>query len=212
MVRNHRRGVIAAATAAVLVSSVSGCGGFLSGSMADTVEAVAEGNSARAGDMLVRNAFVLGPPPDSEIPQGGRAAVYLSLYNRGSDTQTSGAAGATDRLVEASAGEAARAVRISGGAIEVPPEQIVNVTQDEGKMVLRGLTEPLSGGESITLTLRFDRGGSVTFHVPVLPREGAYATLSPFPSSPKPEPGGTPSPAVSPESPAPEEETTSATH
>lgn len=191
------RGLAAAAAIAVMFGLVSGCGGFVSSSMTETVDNPMRGNAVRAGTMLIRNAFVLGPRTDAVIPEGGRAAVYLTLYNAAQGPGQVPAAGArrpvTDRLVAASAGETARSVRIRGGPVEVPPDRLVSVTSNQGALVLRGLTRPLSGGESIELTLRFQRNGTVTFSVPVLPRSGPYATLSPFPESPPPR-SGTPSP------------------
>lgn len=189
-----RHGAIAA-SAAGLLCLTSGCTGFLSSSMTETVDNAALGSNTQVGSMLVRNAFVLGPSPDAVIPEGGKAAVYLTLYNQASVDQPGepASAGATDRLIGASAGETARSVRISGGSIAAPPSQRVNVTLGSERMVLRGLTRPLSGGESIELTLRFQRAGNVTFSVPVLPRTEPYATLSPFPDGPPPR-SATPSP------------------
>lgn len=210
MLRSRHRAVLATATAATVVSLVSGCGEPIAGSMAQNVENVATGSSAETGSMLVRNAFVLGPPPDAQIPQGGRAAVYLTLFNRAPGPGPTGVridespSPAPDRLIEASVGQTARSVEINGGPIEVPPDQLVAVTSGEGRLVLRGLTRPLSGGESVRLTLMFERSGKVTFSVPVLTRTGSYATLSPFPTSPSPEPTGTASPVASPETPSPE--------
>lgn len=158
---------------------IAGCSGFLSSSMTKTVDNPAAGTNAKVGSMLVRNAFVLGPPPGEKIPEGGNAAVYLTLFNRspGNDPNEQGR---TDRLISADVGKTAEEVHIGSGAIEVPPEQLVHVTLGENKgLVLRGLTRPLHGGESIEITLRFENSGSVTFHAPVLPRTGPYASLSP---------------------------------
>lgn len=195
------RRAIATAAAAALLPLLSGCSGFISGSAVENVDNVAVGNSAQAGTMLVRQAFVLGPPAGETIPQGGRAAVYLTLYNRSEDLD---APARPDRLVDVSAGPVVESVQLSGGAVEVPPGQLVNVTLDEGRLVLRGLNRPLSGGESIRLTLRFERNGRVTFFVPVLPRSEQLATLSPFPASPTPEATETPSPTATNGTPTPD--------
>lgn len=199
------RQAIATAVAAALLPLASGCSGFVSGSSVENVDNVATGSNARAGNVLVRQAFVLGPPPGETIPQGGRAAVYLTLYDR---SEGPGAPARPDRLVAASAGQTAGSVELSGGPIEVPPNTLVNVTHEEGQLALSDLGRPLSGGESIRLTLRFERGGRVTFSVPVVPRSEAFATLSPLPASPTPQPTGTPSPSPTNGSPSPEENAT----
>ena len=61
------------------------------------------------------------------------------------------------------------------------------------KLILKGLTKAYSGGETVRLTLRFQRAGAVTLNVPVVPRDGAYATYSPAPA-PAPTPSATPLP------------------
>lgn len=176
MRRRHLRGATAA-TAIALCPLLAGCSGFLSDDMTQTVKDVASGTNAHTESMLVRNAFVLGPEPSGKIPAGGRAAVYLTLFDQGHEA---------DRLVGVSAGKGARSARISGGSVKVPPQQLVNVTTGSERVVLHGLTRPLSGGESLKLTLRFQRAGTVSFSVPVLLHSGAYATLTPFPATPSP--------------------------
>ncbi|MCW2900366.1 MAG: hypothetical protein JWO67_2631 [Streptosporangiaceae bacterium] len=52
-------------------------------------------------------------------------------------------------------------------------------------VVLTGLTKELLVGESIELTLRFQRGGSITVLAPVVPRAEPYATYA-APSTPSP--------------------------
>lgn len=198
------RQAIATAVAAALLPLASGCSGFISGSMAENVDTVTTGNSAEAGAMLVRQAFVLGPPPGDTIPQGGRAAVYLTLYNR---SQEMNVPARPDRLVEVAAGPAAGSVQLSGESIEVPPGEPVNLTLGEEQLVLRDVSRPLSGGESVRLSLRFERGGRVTFAVPVIPASEQFATLSPFPASPTPESTentATPGPTATNETPTPE--------
>lgn len=198
-----RRSAGTATFAVGLLCLTSGCTGFLSSQMTDTVDEVNPGSSAHVGSILVRNAFVLGPPPDTKISAGGKAAVYVTLYNRGADQPGElASAGKADWLTAASAGPTARSVRVVGAPIEVPVEQRVNVPTDGQRVVLRGLTRPLSGGENVSLTLRFRGAGDVSFSVPVFPRTEPYASLSPFPSSSPPRHPGTPSPAPE-ESPRP---------
>jgi copper(I)-binding protein len=82
------------------------------------------------------------------------------------------------------------------------PGAAATVTQaaapaDSSKLILQGLTKTYSGGETVRLTLHFQRAGAVTLNIPVVPRNGYYATYSPAPSAPAP--SATPTaPTVSP--------------
>lgn len=60
------------------------------------------------------------------------------------------------------------------------------VPADSSKLILQGLAQTFSGGETVRLTLHFERAGTVTLNVPVVPRDGYYATYSPAPSPPAP--------------------------
>ena len=53
-------------------------------------------------------------------------------------------------------------------------------------MVLTGLANPLSGGQTVQLTLTFAQAGVITLGVPVEPHAYDYATFSPPPVIPKP--------------------------
>ncbi|MGH3320392.1 MAG: copper chaperone PCu(A)C [Streptosporangiaceae bacterium] len=193
MIHSVRRGATRAAAAAALVALIAGCGGsgLYSYPLKD-VRQVTYGTSTKVGGMLVRNAFVLGPRPDKTIQQGGHASLYLWLFNRKHRH---------DRLVGATAGQAARSVTISGGSIPVPPSRLVSVGTSGRHVILKGLAHPLSGGERVRITLQFAHAGKVTFNAPVITRTGSYATLTPAPVGTPPvtlTPGGSLSPTTSP--------------
>lgn len=57
---------------------------------------------------------------------------------------------------------------------------------DPSKVILQGLTKTYSGGETVRLTLHFERAGAITLNVPVVPRSDYYATYSPVPAAPTP--------------------------
>lgn len=85
-------------------------------------------------------------------------------------------------------------------------------------VVLAGLTQQLNGGETIEVTLRFERGGQITLKVPVVPRVGEFATYSPAPLPQKqpadpaaPGTGETPTAGATPEAEQTPEATPSAT-
>jgi copper(I)-binding protein len=63
------------------------------------------------------------------------------------------------------------------------------------KLILKGLTRAFSGGETVRVTLAFQRAGTITLDVPVVPRNGYYATYAPAPAAPTP--SATPQPGLS---------------
>ncbi|MGH3233116.1 MAG: hypothetical protein ACRDOH_07645, partial [Streptosporangiaceae bacterium] len=58
---------------------------------------------------------------------------------------------------------------------------LVNLSGPAPEVVLTGLVNPLSGGQTIQLTLTFAEAGAITFGVPVMPHAYDYATYSPPP-------------------------------
>jgi copper(I)-binding protein len=82
-----------------------------------------EGVNASAHDVDVRNAFVLGPAPGKRLAAGADAALYAWFLN---------SAAQPDRLVAAEAPGVAQSVQIAGGAIVLPPNQLVNTVEKPG--------------------------------------------------------------------------------
>lgn len=194
MIRINRRGLVTAAAVA-LVPLFSACSSGLDSSPLAAVRNVSHGDNARVGDMLIRNAFVLGPTPGERIPQGGKAAVYFTLVSRENTA---------DRLVSVSAPRTAGSVTISGSSIDIPPQQVVNVGSTPNRVILSGLTQPLVPGNFVTVTLRFAKAGSTTLSLPTLPRVDGWATLQPASPSPSVSPSpGAPSPSPSAPVPSP---------
>jgi copper(I)-binding protein len=60
------------------------------------------------------------------------------------------------------------------------------------KVILKGLTKDYSGGETVRLTLHFQQAGTISLNIPVVPRNGYYATYSPAPVAPTATPSATP--------------------
>ncbi|HYZ53336.1 MAG TPA: copper chaperone PCu(A)C [Streptosporangiaceae bacterium] len=154
---------------AVLVPVLAGCE---AGNNAPTLQfhQAANGAYGTVGPISVINAFVLGPAPNAPLPAGSSASFFLGLYNGGSQA---------DKLVSVSAPGSAASVQISGGPIALPAQQATYLTGPAPKLVLAGLTRPLSGGQTINVVLTFQNAGSVTLTVPVEPRSNYYATYSP---------------------------------
>jgi|YNPMSStandDraft_2_1061718.scaffolds.fasta_scaffold00583_15 copper(I)-binding protein len=103
---------------------------------------------------------------------GRNSAAYMTIENT-TDT--------LDRLVSA-ASPVARVVELhthmmDGGVMRMRPVSAIEVNPGEPAVLRPGglhvmlidLVQPLRAGETIPLTLRFERAGEVTIEVPVLP-------------------------------------------
>lgn len=193
------RGLAAAAVTA-LVPVVAGCA---AGSDAPTQQwhQPTPGAHGSVSNITISNLFVLGAPSQSALPAGASAGVFLALSNDGARS---------DRLVSISAPGAAAAVQLPKGGISVAGQQSVLLQGPAPQVLLKQTTRQLLGGQAIPMVLNFQNAGSVTLHVPVMPRSAYYATYSPAPASPSaspsvtgthagsrrsPKPSATPSPA-----------------
>ncbi len=160
---------------AVLMPALAGCeAGFNAPTL--TFHPAANGATTMVNGITIDNAFVLGPGLNSELPAGGRAGVFLALEAQNGD-----------RLVSISAPGAASSVKVAGGSVDLPQQALVDLSGPVPKIVLTGLSTPLSGGQTVQLILSFASAGLVTLDVPVEPRAYYYATYSP-PPDPKPTP------------------------
>ena len=172
---------------ALLVPALAGCE---AGQDAPTLtfHPASNGASTVVNGVSIDHAFVLGSPLSSQLPPGGRAGVFLSLF-----AQTG------DRLVSVSAPGTAAAVRIVGGPVTVPPQRLVHLSGPSPQIVLTGLTNSLSGGQTIQLVFVFSNAGAIPLQVPVEPRAYDYATdLPPTVLTPTATPRGRARPTVSP--------------
>lgn len=161
---------------ALLIPVLAGCE---AGADAPTQQfhPASNGTTTTAGGITIDNAFVLGPPLNSVLPAGGQAGVFLSLFAQNGD-----------RLESATAPGAASSVKLTGGPVTLPPQTLVDLSGPAPHIVLTGLTNPLSGGEMIQMTLVFSTEGVVSLAVPVEPAAYEYTTYSPPPT---PAPTGT---------------------
>jgi copper(I)-binding protein len=165
---------------AVLVIALAGCE---AGADAPTQEfhQASNGTTITVGGITIDDAFVLGPPLNQVLPAGSQAGVFLSLFAQNGD-----------RLLSANAPAAAKSVTLTSGPVTLPAQTDVNLSGPQPQIVLTGLTNPLSGGETIQLELIFSNEGVVPIAVPVEPAAYEYTTYSP-PPSPTPTPTPTPS-------------------
>ena len=120
--------------------------------------AAAQEAEVRAGDLAITQ------PWSRAAVQGGQGAGYLTIANRGS---------APDRLLSAASPAAGRMelhTHIRDGdvmrmrevpAVEIPPGQAVAFRPGGLHLMLIGLNRPLRQGETVPVTLRFERAGEV---------------------------------------------------
>jgi copper(I)-binding protein len=119
----------------------------------------------RAGDLAITQGW------SRAAGQGGQGAGYLTIANHGA---------APDRLLSASS-PAARSVELHThihegevmrmrpvSAIEIPPGQTVTLRPGGLHLMLVGLARPLRQGETVPVTLRFERAGEVPMTLAVL--------------------------------------------
>jgi len=123
------------------------------------------------------NVFVLDTATNGEGVAGGQAGVFLSLYAENGD-----------RLESVSAPDAASSVKIVGGPVNLPADELVDMSGPVPRVVLTGLTNPLQAGATVAMTFTFAKAGPITLAVPVEPKTFEYATYSP-PASPNAPPG-----------------------
>jgi len=154
---------------AVLVPALAGCEAGLNAPTLDYHPA-AFGAYASTNGISISNAFVLGPSLNGPAVAGGRAGVFLSVSSLHGDT-----------LVSVTAPGTASAANITGGSVDLPPTVPVDLTGPVPQVVLTGLANPLEGGETVTLNLKFAKAGTVTLAVPVEPKAYEYSTFSPPP-------------------------------
>jgi copper(I)-binding protein len=160
---------------ALLIPALAGCeAGFNAPTL--TFHPASSGVSVMKDDITIDNVFVLGSALGSTLPAGGRAGVFMDLL------ATDG-----DRLDSVTAPGAATSVQVTGGSVDLPQQQLVDLSGPSPKVVLSGLTAPLSGGQTVQLVLNFAEAGSITLDVPVEPRAYDYASYAP-PAKPKPTP------------------------
>jgi len=155
---------------AILVPALAGCE---AGFNAPTLEfhQASVGASTMVDGINIDNVFVLGPTPGSTLPAGGQASLFMALQSANSD-----------QLTSISAPGAASSVQLGNGPITLSPNTLVDLGGPEPLLTLDGLTNPLSGGETVQLVLHFATAGSVTLMVPVEPAAFEFATYSPAPT------------------------------
>ncbi len=125
------------------------------------------------GEIAIRDAFILGAAPNTTLPAGSSAGMFVGLVNTGP----------RDRLVRVSAPGTATSVTLPTGGVALEQDTSALLTGPEPKLILTGLTRSLPGGTYVKVFLTFQNAGTVSLDLPVLARADAYATYSPAPTA-----------------------------
>ena len=124
------------------------------------------------GEIAIRDAFILGATPNTTLPAGSSAGMFVGLVNTGP----------RDRLVRVSAPGTATSVTLPTGGVALEQDTSALLTGPEPKLILTGLSRSLPGGTYVKVFLTVQNAGTVSLDLPVLARADAYATYSPAPT------------------------------
>ena len=171
-------------SAVALIPVLAGCE---AGTQAPTLNfhVPTDAATSNAGDIAIRNVFVLGAPLGASLQPGDTASVFFSLVSTGG----------SDRLISITAPGSAASVQLPGGSLPVSVNHPVLLNGPQTKAFLVGITRTIRGGSTLTLVLNFQREGQVSLVVPVMARAAHYVTYGPAPSPTTPTPTATPTTA-----------------
>jgi periplasmic copper chaperone A len=128
------------------------------------------GGRAESGTIAITHAVVPAPFGGSEV------SAFFVVTNRGDSTITLAAAhspAADSTLLHDMTGGQMRRVPDVG----IPAHGHLLLAPGGYHLMLKGLRHPLAVGDTVTLKLSFDPGGSVTVRVPVLRYTDAVSEL-----------------------------------
>ncbi|MEU2350746.1 copper chaperone PCu(A)C [Modestobacter sp. NPDC049651] len=169
---------VRAAAIGVLVLSPVALSACSAGQVSQTAtqQRAKNGGEAAVGNITVREAR-LAYPSTGSYPAGADAQLLAGLVNAGDEddvlTDVSGDDFSSATITPAPAGAAATATgavptgqtapppSVSGGELTVPADGNVYLGGNGAVVTLNGLTKELTVGQHITLTLTFERAGSV---------------------------------------------------
>lgn len=140
-----------------------GGGGHGGHSMKPTEQA-----SATIGDLSISGAWVRATLPNQKVGGG-----YLTIENTGSDDDrlTAVSAPITERaeIHEMSMENDIMTMRRMDDGLAVPAGQSVQLEPGGLHLMFQDLDEPIQDGDTVPVTLTFERAGEVTVQMPVLP-------------------------------------------
>lgn len=148
-----------ALAAGALALALSGCGANF---QAQTYQerSTSVGNNSAVGAIAIRNIAIV-PSSDGTVAKGSDADVQMTLANDGADD---------DRLVSATSPAASSVDIVDRRTGTASPDLTVprlGTTGSTSGLILRSVSSELRSGQTVDLTLRFERNGEVTVTLPV---------------------------------------------
>ena len=128
--------------------------------------------STNAGDLAIRNVFVLGAPLGRTLAPGQSASLFLAVVN------TLGGKGKWDKLLSVSAPGTAASVTLPANTTVVFGHPLY-FSGPRPQVVLTDLTRTLTSGSTIRIVLTFQNAGPVRMTVPVFAQAAHFVTYAP---------------------------------
>lgn len=119
---------------------------------------------AETSNLSIHAPFVPVPPADI-------AALYFTMVDRDGEGDrlmgvTTSAAAMSHLHASVTDGDTSRMLPVEGGIV-LPPQGMTELAPGGLHVMLMALQEPLAEGDTIEVTLQFERAGAVTIEVPV---------------------------------------------
>jgi len=120
---------------------------------------------AQRGDLTIQDVWTRATPGNAKT-----AAVYFTVVNRGGEADrivsaSSPAADRADMHTDIHDGDIMRMRRVVG--VDVPAGGRAQFSPNGSHVMLTGLKAPLKAGDTVPLTLHFERAGDITVTVTV---------------------------------------------
>jgi hypothetical protein len=129
---------------------------------------VAEAQSAKVGDLAIDGVWTRATPPGAPT-----AAAYLTITNAGTTADrlvgVATAAATKGEVHEMAVANGIMTMRAVAGGLAIEPGAKVELKPGGLHLMLVGLKQPLRQGNTIALTLTFEKAGSVTLDAAVQP-------------------------------------------
>ena len=122
---------------------------------------------ALAGDIIVTDAYAR-----SGSPAAKSGAAFMIIENTGSDddqliSATSGAAARVELHTHKETGDGVMQMMKVEGGFTIPAGGSHVLMRGGDHVMMMGLKEPMKDGESVTITLTFEKAGDIELEVPV---------------------------------------------
>ncbi|WP_374686640.1 copper chaperone PCu(A)C [Promineifilum sp.] len=124
------------------------------------------GGETAAGGITIEGAWARPP-----AMAGGNAAAYLVINNGGSEADrlisASSPLGMTEIHESFESEDGTMGMRPVEGGVEVPAGGSVELKRGGLHIMFMGVAEPPAAGDTVSLTLTFEKAGEMTLDVPV---------------------------------------------